>query len=280
MTAMIFALHPAPAAPIDTIGVQPTPSVGAADTPTADAIGETLRRIVASETFRMSKRHRAFLAYLVEAALDGRAAALKEVVIGLEVFGRRIDGYDPDRDSIVRVEAKRLRTKLERYYATEGADDAVEIRLPVGRYVPHFVIRAARRAPLVLVLPFAAFTDGDRTGSSVLMDRLVEGLGALRSVRLVAPMVGTALRERPADFDAFVDARRVEYVVDGTIVSHGTRTRCIAHVSRLRDRLRLWSGRFDFGGDVAVDWLAIQDRVADAVATVMTQTIGDDPANR
>src|ERR1700754_2175051 len=78
-----------------------------------------LARVVASSTFRRSQRHREFLDHIVRAAIAGRHELLKEVVIGLEVFRRPIDRYDPRRDPIVRVEAARIREKLARFYAGE-----------------------------------------------------------------------------------------------------------------------------------------------------------------
>src|SRR5262249_46659523 len=62
---------------------------------------------------------------------------LKEYVIATEVFGRD-SSYDPRVDSVVRVQAGRLRSKLLEYYATEGKDDKVIIDLPKGHYTPIF----------------------------------------------------------------------------------------------------------------------------------------------
>ena len=46
-------------------------------------------------------------------------------------------------DSIVRIEAGRLRRALENYYLRSGADDPLEIGIPKGSYVPEFTPRAA-----------------------------------------------------------------------------------------------------------------------------------------
>jgi len=62
---------------------------------------------------------------------------VKEYSIALEVFGRK-DSFDQDNDSIVRVEANRLRKRLAEYYAGEGAGHALRIVIPVGQYVPIF----------------------------------------------------------------------------------------------------------------------------------------------
>ncbi len=95
-----------------------------------------LARILGSRSFRSSRRHQQLLRYLVEQAVAGNAGALKEQVLAVEVFERPHGAFDPARDTIVRVEVRRLRQRLARYYADEGRDAALEISLPVGSYVP------------------------------------------------------------------------------------------------------------------------------------------------
>ena len=85
--------------------------------------------------FENSERLCRFLRFVVKKTLDGEAADIKEYLIALEVYGRG-PSYDPKVDSIVRVEASRLRTKLREYYETDGRDDEVRIDLPKGSYVP------------------------------------------------------------------------------------------------------------------------------------------------
>ncbi len=95
-----------------------------------------LARITCSRSFQPSRRHQQFIRHLVEQAVAGNTGALKEQVLAIEVFGRPHGAFDPARDTIVRVEARRLRQRLERYYGGEGSDATLEIRLPVGSYVP------------------------------------------------------------------------------------------------------------------------------------------------
>src|SRR5262249_32150813 len=97
----------------------------------------------------------------VERALVGESERLKEYVIGVEVFDRD-ERYDPRVDSIVRVEAGRLRTKLEEYYRGSGSDDAIVIKLEKGGYAPEFRRRdLAGGAPAVA--RSEAATDADRS---------------------------------------------------------------------------------------------------------------------
>jgi tetratricopeptide (TPR) repeat protein len=106
-----------------------------------------LQHLLASACFARSTRQQRFLRHLVSAALDGQAAALKESVLAIEVFGRSADRFDPTRDNIVRVEARRLRQRLARYYAGPGAAAAWEFALPVGSYVPVIRRRDGIRPP-------------------------------------------------------------------------------------------------------------------------------------
>jgi TolB-like protein len=81
-----------------------------------------------------------FLRYVVDRTLAGEGDQVKEYSIGVDVFGRNGE-YDPRLDSIVRVEARRLRAKVEEYYANGGIHDPVIIRLRRGSYVPTFEAR-------------------------------------------------------------------------------------------------------------------------------------------
>lgn len=104
---------------------------------TPDQVREHVERIAASEVFLQSDRLCRFLRFTVEAKLRGEAAQIKEYLLGREVFDRNGE-YDPRTDPIVRVEARRLRRKLEEYYAGPGAGDAVRIDYPKGSYAPEF----------------------------------------------------------------------------------------------------------------------------------------------
>jgi TolB-like protein len=106
-------------------------------TPSADEIRAQLDRILASAVFANSGRLSRLLKYVIERTLAGEGDQLKEYVVGVEVFERG-STYDPRLDSIVRVEARRLRAKLEEYYRGDGSNDPIAIEIPRGSYVPVF----------------------------------------------------------------------------------------------------------------------------------------------
>lgn len=96
---------------------------------------EQLEKILQSRSLHDAETLKAFLRYVVLKSLDHQDVQLKEYIIATEVLGRHSD-YDPNVDSVVRVQARRLRAKLHDYYATEGKEDKVLIDMPKGRYTP------------------------------------------------------------------------------------------------------------------------------------------------
>ena len=118
---------------------------GSASAPSAEAVRAALGRIVASPEFAGSPRLQRFLTHVVEAALEGRTADLRAYPVAVDVFDRPQD-FDPQTDSLVRVEAGRLRQKLDAYYTGSGRHDPLRIGLPKGGYAPRFEPRAPRAA--------------------------------------------------------------------------------------------------------------------------------------
>lgn len=106
-----------------------------------------LGRILASTAFADAVRASSFLRFVVERALQGRAAEIKESVIAVDVLGRNASSFDSKVDPIVRVEAGRLRDRLNSYYQGEGEADRVLIALPKGGYVPEFSERHPTVSP-------------------------------------------------------------------------------------------------------------------------------------
>ena len=107
-------------------------------------VAEQLNRILGSKAFRQADRLKRFLTFIVEETVAGRGERLKEFVVGVEVFGKP-ESFDPRNDPIVRVQARRLRAQLGRYYREEGTEAELFIELPKGGYAP--VFRQVKTAP-------------------------------------------------------------------------------------------------------------------------------------
>jgi TolB-like protein len=103
-------------------------------------IRQQVAKILSSPKFKETTRSRRFLEFIVQETLAGNSADLKENIVGVNVFDRSAD-YDPRLDSIVRVEAGRLRAKLHDYYEQEGRNDQLIMVLPKGSYAPEFTWR-------------------------------------------------------------------------------------------------------------------------------------------
>src|SRR5487761_2443869 len=102
-----------------------------------DAQRAELQAVLQSKNFTRAPTLAHLLSYLCETLFAGKASEIKEYSIGTEVFHRG-PSFDQDSDSIVRVEANRLRKRLAEYYAGEGASHKLRIIIPLGQYVPEF----------------------------------------------------------------------------------------------------------------------------------------------
>ncbi|MDW4551690.1 hypothetical protein R5H32_20360 [Defluviimonas sp. D31] len=111
--------------------IQPKPEIS------VDAKKEALDRILGSPILDQRERLRDFLAYILEEELAGRGDEIRGKTIAQDVYHRTSgDGDDPE--NIVRVDARRLRQRLDHYYATIGAEDPVRLQLDPGSYRPRF----------------------------------------------------------------------------------------------------------------------------------------------
>jgi hypothetical protein len=102
-----------------------------------DARWKLVERVAASRQFQKAARLRDLLLHICRETLLGHTNALTEHQIGSSVFGRKSD-YNPSDDSIVRVQARQLRLRLEEYFRDEGRHEPLVIEIPKGNYVPVF----------------------------------------------------------------------------------------------------------------------------------------------
>ncbi len=97
-----------------------------------------LQSVLASGIFNRAPNLAHVLTYVCGQYFEGAAEQIKEYNIAVEALGRP-PGFDQKRDSIVRVEAHRLRKRLREYYEIQGAGHSVRIDIPPGQYAPQFV---------------------------------------------------------------------------------------------------------------------------------------------
>ncbi len=241
-----------------------------------EAVLEQLFRITASAQFVASERLSALLRYVVEETVDGRAEGIKEYTIALEVFGRP-ESFDPRMDTIVRVQASKMRAKLKEYYAGDGARDAVVIDVPRGTYVPVFhandpvsepIGRGRGHSPSIAVLPFADmspnkdqeyFCDG-------ITEELINALARIDGLHVVARTSTFEFKGKALDVRKIGAQLNVETVLEGGVRRDGDKLRITAQLYDVPDGYHLWSGAYDRTGGGVFD---IQEEIAQAVVSAL-----------
>lgn len=162
-----------------------------------EAVVEALGRVLESDSFARSGRSRGFLAYVVAETLAGRGDRLSERTVGRAAM-QRDARFDGTQEATVRVQATRVRQRLEDYYSREGVNDPIRITLPRGSYAPVFEHRDVQgqgvsRVPGVVVVLLTS--SGDDRAASVaraMTESLVHNLAAHTHIRVVGPIDSVA----------------------------------------------------------------------------------------
>ena len=157
-------------------------------------VRQQLQAVLASRSFVTATRARRFLTYIVEQTLAGQTDGIKELVLGIEVFDRPAD-FDPKVDTVVRVEAGKLRKRLEEYYAEEGAAAPLRIEVPKGGYVPQFEFRTHLPA-VEIAAPAATHRHRYAAGIVTLLLCAAGAWGAWR-IRASAPPASPSIAVLP-----------------------------------------------------------------------------------
>ncbi|HYK89333.1 MAG TPA: hypothetical protein VE398_11215, partial [Acidobacteriota bacterium] len=96
-----------------------------------------LQAVLSSKLLAHAPSLSKLLLHICNKHFSGEVGQIKEYTIAVEIFNRPAD-FQSREDSIVRVEANRLREKLKKYYRTEGLNHRVWISIPPGQYGPVF----------------------------------------------------------------------------------------------------------------------------------------------
>jgi serine/threonine-protein kinase len=247
--------------------------------PAADAVHQQLHRVVKSRIFTRSKELCRFLQFAVEQKLRNRSVRLKEYLIGVTVFDRG-ETFNPGTDPIVRVQARRLRSKLSLYYETEGRADSVLIELPCGGYVPVFRFRTdtpqtARAAGTtngtlvesrrsVVVLPFMNIgPDENERFSDGLTEELTHVLSRETGLRVMSRTSAFCFKGRTDDIRSIGERLGVDALVEGSVRSEGNRLRVSAGLIDVSDGGLLWSEVYERSTD---EVFAVQENISEQIA--------------
>ena len=257
-------------------------------------IAEQLDRILHSAGFHNSQRLRRFLEFAVQCVLTGTTDQLKESVLGRVVFDRG-SSYDPRTDSIVRVEAQRLRRKLEVYYATEGWLDLVSIAFRSGSYIPivSYAIRrrgspeheeseevASLSPQTVAVLPFdnqssdaeqQYFCDG-------ITEEVIFALSRIPGLNIIGRTSVFALKGIARDVRETGIRLAAGTVVSGSIRRSASKLRIFVEMVDAATREIRWVGNFD--RLVEDDVFEVEEQIAASIARVLQMTLAPSLSRR
>lgn len=254
-----------------------------------------LEKLLTSQLFTSSPRQQRFLKYLVEKTLNGNAENLKGYTIGVEVFDRGSD-FDSTLDSIVRVEAGRLRSKLREYYEIQGRNDAIRFDFPKGTYSIEVnfkqfedktILRrrddlnrktkngrktdqiATKLAPIginptLAILPFANISSDPSNAylADGIADSLFFELSNLPSLLLISRQTSFAYRDKQIRADEIGMELGVRYLLEGSVQRTGNRLRISIQLSDSLTARCLWIERYDRKFD---DLFDLQDEITRSV---------------
>ncbi|MBV9083436.1 MAG: hypothetical protein JOZ62_12210 [Acidobacteriaceae bacterium] len=247
-----------------------------------------MTRVVSSPGFVSSARLVRFLTHIVNRTIDGDPDSLKEFSIAMEVFDRTAD-YDPNIDAIVRVEARRLRSKLKSYYEEgPGRSDPVLIGLRPGSYVPIFrwlerepeEDRQNQRAAIeprrasVAVLPFVNmspepeqdyFCDG-------ISEEIINTLTHVPGLNVIARTSAFQFKGVPVDIREVGQRLGADLIIEGSVRKAGVQLRITAQAIHSESGHHLWSETFR---RELKDIFAVQEGIAESVAGLLRLHLPD-----
>jgi TolB-like protein len=283
----------------------PDHPIATPSSPSPELVRQQLQAILASRQFVLVARARRFLTYIVEQTLAGQTDGIKELVVGSEVFDRSND-FDPKTDPIVRVEAGKLRKRLEEYYANEGVSASVRIDVPKGAYVPLFQYSATTTPapaasprhryaagmlalllvaagawglwrfhapagpvnPSIAVLPFLNLSadPGNEYFTDGLAEELTNALCNAGGLRVASRTSAFFFKGKPADVHEIGARLHVAYVVEGSVRKERDQLMVTAQLIRTDDGYHIWSGSFE---RQLSDVFKVQRELADSLVTAL-----------
>jgi TolB-like protein len=239
-----------------------------------------LEKILNSNTFGEAARLRDFLKYIVFTALEGKAEAIKEYHIAVEVFGRK-ESFDPRLDPIVRVEASRLRSKMEQYLKTEGQNDRLMILIPKGRYVPTIVMSSSLEDRLcepqmmccsciksLALLPLLNLSadPASQLLCDSLSEELIDMLTDVPGIRVMPRFSIVLLKDQYADVRNLGKLLGVEMLLEGSVRYATPNLRIKVRVCDTCDGFSRRLGSFD---RIVEDPFSVQQDVCESVVTAL-----------
>jgi serine/threonine-protein kinase len=167
---------------------------------------------------------------------------------------------------VVRVLDKALQKDPARRYASARELVADLKGIAEGQAEP------SRRASIA-VLPFSDLSPGkdQEYFCQGLADELINTLGALRGLRVVARTSAFAIQAQGLDAREIGRRLEVDTVLEGSVRKAGSRLRVTTQLVDAADGYQIWSRRFDREMD---DVFLVQDQIAETVASELRAELG------
>lgn len=246
---------------------------------------EQLDRILSNGLFSNAPALCNFLRFTVEETLNGHASGLKQYTIAVTALGRRSD-FNPQLDSIVRIQAGRLRKVLGDYYDGPGRQDPILIELTKGSYIPLFRptqwrIRSHgqlerstesvhRRKVTIAVLPFRNlcpdysyqfFADG-------IGEELTRLFSVFQDISVVAHYSARKYSMTDFDIKAIGADLGAQYLITGYVRRTSKDIRISVGLAEAENSTEVWSKRYAYaikGSDI----IDIQDRIIEDIVAIL-----------
>jgi tetratricopeptide (TPR) repeat protein len=186
-----------------------------------------LEKILNSPEFKRNRSASAFLTFVVDETLEGRGPRLKAFTVAMAVFNRDVN-FDPQNNSIVRVQAARLRQLLQFYFAGSGSCDPIRVTMPPGGYAVEFDENPVDDQASAEMTPAA----GPAETSASLVTKLAPDRLAFASIDVGDPAVFARAADRPT-----------LVLSDGLSSALGASGQALR--ARLRDAIERGAGAFD-----------------------------------
>lgn len=253
-------------------------------------VEQQLDRILASSQFSETTRLARFLEHVVRQTLDGNQAALKGYTIGLDVFDKPED-FDPSIDTIVRVQAGKLRSRLDLFYADEGRDDPVRIIIPKGSYSAVFELALdpdlnTEAAPVrsdhgaggqasVAVMPFDNLSgDPDQEFlADGFTEEIIDALSRFRELRVISRHSTFRYKNRPFDPRELAEDLGVRFLLEGSVRRWNDQLRITARLVQAASGEQLASDAYDREMS-AQSLFDIQQEIAAQIAAEIGEPFG------
>jgi TolB-like protein len=243
-----------------------------ATSPPLDAIKAQMEHILASKSFAMSKDLSSLFRFLMEETLNG--SKTNDYSIGINVFGKKED-FDPRIDSTVRVQARKLRNKLQEYYASTGMNDVVEIQLPPRQHMLEIRWKESKKlchdpavGDRIPVIGFHCFHNlSSDLENQLFCDNLAEELRNVMSDVHAARL----LTVHPSDQRTTISAAgyaesKLDSLLEGRVRKAAGRVRVSVQLMSSLDGSILWSEMYE---RCIADPLGVQKEIAHAIAQTL-----------